>query len=261
MGALAHGRDRQRPDRPGRRALSGDRRDRRDGAPRGRGGFATERGAGPRACRRAGGPHGGRARGRLDRAGTRMPRSARQPRRTGVFKLRARRGGRTCRRRPSIPPRRNTAKIFVDGVEVPLAELPLQRAARGIEVRNHEEEIRFDDGEVVHLYGNAIPLRDPSGAPRGSIGAFVDVTRLKQAEAALLEVTAARTSSCRSFRTSCATRWPRSSPPPRSCSCAGTAHHEPREVIARQGPQPPGAPGRRSARRPRLGCLAARLTR
>ena len=72
-------------------------------------------------------------------------------------------------------------------MEVPPEDLPLQRAARGIEVRNHEEEIRFDDGEVVHLYGNAVPLRDPSGAPRGSIGAFVDVTRLKQAEAALLE--------------------------------------------------------------------------
>ncbi len=78
-------------------------------------------------------------------------------------------------------------RVFADGVEIPPEDLPLQRAARGIEVRNHEEEIRFDDGEVVHLYGNAVPLRDPSGAPRGSIGAFVDVTRLKQAEAALLE--------------------------------------------------------------------------
>ena len=38
---------------------------------------------------------------------------------------------------------------------------------------------------MVHLYGSAVPLRDPSGAPRGAIGAFVDVTRLKQAEAAL----------------------------------------------------------------------------
>ena len=78
-------------------------------------------------------------------------------------------------------------KVFADGVETPLQDLPLQRAARGIEVRNYEEEVRFEDGEVVHLYGNAVPLRDPSGAPRGSIGAFVDVTRLKQAEAALVE--------------------------------------------------------------------------
>ena len=78
-------------------------------------------------------------------------------------------------------------KVFVNGAEVPPEELPLQRAARGVEVRNHEEEIRFDDGQVVHLYGSAVPLRDPSGAPRGSIGAFVDVTRLKQAEAAMRE--------------------------------------------------------------------------
>ena len=76
-------------------------------------------------------------------------------------------------------------RVFVNGAEVSPEDLPLQRAARGAEVRNYEEEIRFDDGQVVHLYGSAIPLRDPSGAPRGSIGAFVDVTRLKQAEAAM----------------------------------------------------------------------------
>jgi len=78
-------------------------------------------------------------------------------------------------------------KVFVDGAEVPPERLPLQRAARGDEVRNYEEEIRFDDGKVVHLYGSAVSLRDPGGAPRGSIGAFVDVTRLKQAEAAMRE--------------------------------------------------------------------------
>ena len=78
-------------------------------------------------------------------------------------------------------------KVFANGVEVPPQELPLQRAARGVEVRNYEEEIQFDDGQVIHLYGSAVPLRDPSGAPRGAIGAFVDVTRLKQAEAAMRE--------------------------------------------------------------------------
>jgi PAS domain S-box-containing protein len=78
-------------------------------------------------------------------------------------------------------------RVFSEGREVLPVELPLQRAARGQEVRNVEEEVRFDDGRVIHLYGSAIPLRDPSGAPRASIGAFVDVTRLKQAEAALQE--------------------------------------------------------------------------
>jgi PAS domain S-box-containing protein len=77
--------------------------------------------------------------------------------------------------------------IFRDGREVAATDLPLQRAARGEEIRAYEEEIHFDDGRVVHVYGGAVPLRDPDGKPRGSIGAFVDVTRLKQAEAALRE--------------------------------------------------------------------------
>jgi len=78
-------------------------------------------------------------------------------------------------------------RVLSNEKEVPPDELPVQRAARGVEVRNWEEEIRFDDGQRVHLYGSAVPLRDPAGVPRGSIGAFVDVTRLKQAEEALRE--------------------------------------------------------------------------
>jgi PAS domain S-box-containing protein len=81
----------------------------------------------------------------------------------------------------------NHFHIFRDGREVPPTELPLQRAARGHEIRNLEEEIRFDDGDVIQLIGSAVPLRDPGGAPRGAIAAFVDVTRLKQAEAGLRE--------------------------------------------------------------------------
>ena len=76
-------------------------------------------------------------------------------------------------------------KVYVDHREVAPRDLPLQRAARGEEVRNHDEQIRFEDGHVVYLYGSAVPLRDAAGLPRGSIGAFVDVTRLKQVEAAL----------------------------------------------------------------------------
>src|SRR6185369_5342128 len=78
-------------------------------------------------------------------------------------------------------------KVLANDVEVSPEELPIQRAARGIEVRNHEEEIRFDDGHVIHLYGSAVPLRDPNGEPRGAIGAFVDVTRLKQVEETMRE--------------------------------------------------------------------------
>jgi PAS domain S-box-containing protein len=78
-------------------------------------------------------------------------------------------------------------KVFVNDVELRPEDHLLQRAARGVEMRGCEEELRFDDGQVTHLYGSAVPLRDPSGKPRGTIGAFVDVTRLKEAEAALRE--------------------------------------------------------------------------
>jgi PAS domain S-box-containing protein len=78
-----------------------------------------------------------------------------------------------------------------DGVVVPPYDMPVQRAARGEEIRNYEEDVVFPDGSRVQLYGNAIPLRDGSGALRGAIGAFVDVTPLKVAEAALREQQAA----------------------------------------------------------------------
>lgn len=79
-------------------------------------------------------------------------------------------------------------RVFRDGVELAPHELPLQVAARtGREVRDFEEEVRFDDGRVVHLYGSAIPLRDADGKPRGAIAAFVDVTRIKKAEEVLRE--------------------------------------------------------------------------
>ena len=77
--------------------------------------------------------------------------------------------------------------VFANDVELLPEELPLQRAARGIEMRNWEETVRFEDGHEIQLYGSAVPLRDPNGVARGAIGAFVDVTRLKQAEAALRE--------------------------------------------------------------------------
>ena len=78
-GALLTSADRQRAHRLRRRAVPGQRGDRRDRAARDRGGAATERGAGARARRRAGGADGRGAGGRLDRARSRLPRDARQP--------------------------------------------------------------------------------------------------------------------------------------------------------------------------------------
>ncbi len=79
-------------------------------------------------------------------------------------------------------------EVSIDGARVPPGELPIERAARGEEVGHHEQVLRSQDGRTVHLYGGAVTLREPNGEPRGAIGAFLDVTRLKEAEARLREV-------------------------------------------------------------------------
>jgi PAS domain S-box-containing protein len=106
--------------------------------------------------------------------------------RAGYEALRVERGLNLSKTGPDTEPTKHF-KVLVNNVEVPPSLLPLQRAARGVEVRDHEEDILFEDGQVLHLFGNAVPVRDPSGAPRGAVGAFVDVTRLKRAEEAMRE--------------------------------------------------------------------------
>ena len=70
------------------------------------------------------------------------------------------------------------------GVEIPADDLPVQAAARlGQEFRGAELDLVFDDGSVRHLLGNAAPIRGDDGQPQGSVGAFVDITERKEAEA------------------------------------------------------------------------------
>lgn len=79
-------------------------------------------------------------------------------------------------------------EVFHDGRRLQPSELPLQRSARdGVEIRSFEEELRFADGTSVFLFGNSVPITGPMGEPKGAIAAFVDATRLKEAEAALRE--------------------------------------------------------------------------
>ena len=78
-------------------------------------------------------------------------------------------------------------RILHDGRELKPDELPVQRAAAGRAVEHFEEDILFDDGARISLYGNAAPLRDAGGEVRGAVAAFVDVTDLKQVEKALRE--------------------------------------------------------------------------
>jgi PAS domain S-box-containing protein len=74
-------------------------------------------------------------------------------------------------------------KIQKDGQDIPLSELAMQQACRTGQAVEAEFEFVFDDNDVRHIYGKAVPLWNDSGAVRGSIGAFLDVTDRKQAEA------------------------------------------------------------------------------
>jgi signal transduction histidine kinase len=74
-------------------------------------------------------------------------------------------------------------KIFRSGKELTSAELPMQTAAaRGEEVRDFELDVVHPDGTIVNLIGNAGPLRDEHGQPRGAVGAFLDITERKKAQ-------------------------------------------------------------------------------
>ena len=73
-------------------------------------------------------------------------------------------------------------RAMKDGIEIPPDELPVQMAAKGLEIGDYELELLFDDGESRHLLGNATPLRNVEGKVYGSVGAFVDITGRKRAE-------------------------------------------------------------------------------
>ncbi|NML13546.1 hybrid sensor histidine kinase/response regulator [Azohydromonas caseinilytica] len=66
------------------------------------------------------------------------------------------------------------------------AEQPLHRAAAsGQAVRGLELELQFPDRPPRHVIAHAAPLLDAAGRPRGAIGALVDISERKLAEARL----------------------------------------------------------------------------
>lgn len=70
-----------------------------------------------------------------------------------------------------------------NGKIIPGDQLPLQISARdGIEVRDFEFDIVHDDGRTFRMLGFSAPLRDANGEPRGSVGAFADISDRRQAE-------------------------------------------------------------------------------
>ncbi len=76
-------------------------------------------------------------------------------------------------------------RIFKDGVGIPPANMPVQMSASGIEINNYEFDFVYPDGGMRHVLGNARPLRDEQGNPRGSVSAFIDITEREKAEEAI----------------------------------------------------------------------------
>lgn len=86
---------------------------------------------------------------------------------------------------PDIPHDRKPRiyKAFKDGAELLPSEFPLRRAMReNAPVIDEEIQIVFPDGELLHLFGSAVPLLDAKGTVRGGVGAFIDISPQKRGE-------------------------------------------------------------------------------
>jgi PAS domain S-box-containing protein len=84
------------------------------------------------------------------------------------------------------PSERQAFKLMRNGRELAASESPLREAAQsGKELRNREVELHMASGKVLHLFGHATPLFSESGAVRGAVGAFLDITELKNVQAEL----------------------------------------------------------------------------
>lgn len=88
---------------------------------------------------------------------------------------------------PNRHPSERGFQEYREDEPIPPDQLPVQMAARGIQVNGAEVKFVFTDGKVRYLYGNAVPLANQDGSVRGSVAAFVDVTPLKEAAKTLKE--------------------------------------------------------------------------
>lgn len=77
-------------------------------------------------------------------------------------------------------------EVIRQGKALDPQDMPVQRSARGEELRDFEMDFAFADGTTRHAIGNATPLVDDEGNPRGSVAAFIDITERKQIEDAQL---------------------------------------------------------------------------
>lgn len=83
--------------------------------------------------------------------------------------------------------RPETHRLFKDGVEIPLADMPLRISASGKDVQDYELDVVYPEGTIRHVLCNSRPLRNEQGNPRGAVAAMIDITKRQQAEEALNE--------------------------------------------------------------------------
>lgn len=69
-----------------------------------------------------------------------------------------------------------------DGRSLEASDSPIMRAVRGEDVSNFEGQIKASGGQKKDVIGNARPLLDANGKPRGAVAVFVDITDRKRAE-------------------------------------------------------------------------------
>ncbi len=81
------------------------------------------------------------------------------------------------------PERPGSFRVFQDGRELAVHELPMQATCRtGDPIQDVEVEVRFDDGGAILLLESVSPLFDEEGAVRGCVAAILDVTERRRAE-------------------------------------------------------------------------------
>lgn len=74
-------------------------------------------------------------------------------------------------------------KLQRNGHDIPVESLSMQKAGRTGQTVEEEAELVFGDGVVRYIYGKAVPLHDETGKVRGVIGAYLDISERKHAEA------------------------------------------------------------------------------
>ncbi len=78
---------------------------------------------------------------------------------------------------------RNAAayQMIENGQVLAVEKMPLQRTIQGDKVKNQEIEILRPDGKALTLLANTSPLLNEDGTIRGAVGAFLDITTIKEA--------------------------------------------------------------------------------